>query len=119
MAIDETLYSYRGRISFKQFNLSRPAKYGVLFRSLCDSIVQLTYVLLPYAGKPTGMSEKYYVTGTDKYTKYLVNTATELGGKDCVKGRNISPIAISPQWSATLLKRHFGICAFLRTLQKF
>ena len=90
MAIDETLYSYRGRISFRQHNLIKPAKYGILFRGLCDSMVQFTYVSLPYTGTPTGTSDKYYVTGTDKYTEYLVKTVIEPGGKDCVKGRNIS-----------------------------
>ena len=90
VAIDETLCSYRGRISFKQYTPSKPANYGLLFRSLCDSTAQYTYVSLPYAGKPTGTPDKYYVTGTDKYTEYLVNNAIELGGMDCVKGRNIS-----------------------------
>ena len=90
VVIDETLYSYRGRISFKQYNPSKPAKYDLLFRSLYDSKVQLTYVSLPYAGKPTGTPNSYYVTGTDKYTEYLVSTAIELGERDCVKGRNIS-----------------------------
>ena len=89
-AIDETLYSYRGRISFKQYNPSKPAKYGLLFRSLCDSTVQYTYISLPYAGKPTGTPDAYYVTGTDKYTEYLVTYALQEGGKECMKGRNIA-----------------------------
>ena len=25
--------------------------------------------------EPTGRQDKYYVTGTDRYTEYLVNTA--------------------------------------------
>ena len=47
LAIDETLYPYRGRIGFKQYNPSKPAKYGLLFRSLCDSNVQYMYFCLP------------------------------------------------------------------------
>ena len=83
MVIDETLYSYHGRISLKQHTPSKPAKYALLFRSLCDSMVQFAYAWLPYAGKPTGMPHKYYVTGIHKNTEYLVKTAIELGRKDC------------------------------------
>ena len=52
-------------------------------------MVQFNYVSLPYAGKPTG-TDKYYVNSSDKFTEYLVNTTIELGGKDSVKGQNIS-----------------------------
>ena len=90
IVIDEILYSHHGRINFKQYNPSNSTKYGLLFRSLYDLMVQFTYILLPYAGNPTGMQDKSYVTNTDKYIEYLVNTAVEMGGKDCVKEGNIS-----------------------------
>ena len=63
LAVDETFYPYRGHIGFKE----KPAKYGLLYRSLCD---------LAYTGKPEVIGEngaKFYITGTDEYTKYLVN----------------------------------------------
>lgn len=90
LAVDETLYPYRGRIGFKQYNPSKPAKYGLLYRSLCDSTVTYTYFTLPYAGKPEvidGDAAKYYVTGTDEYTKYLVNGFSAYG---TIQGCNIS-----------------------------
>ena len=52
LAVDETLYPYRGHIGFKQYNPQKPAKYGLLYRSLCDSTVTYTYLSLAYAGKP-------------------------------------------------------------------
>ena len=74
--IDETLYPYRGHIGFKQYNPNKPSKYGLLYRSLCDGSLPYTYYSLPYAGKPENLNEnlykKYYVSGTDEYTKYLV-----------------------------------------------
>ena len=76
LVIDETLYPYRGHISFKQYNPSKPAKHGLLHRSLCYACVPYTYYSLPYAGKPDVIDDeanKYYVTGTDNCTKYLVN----------------------------------------------
>ena len=90
LAIDETLYPQRGRIGFKQYNPSKPAKYGLLFRSLCDSVVQYMYFCLPYAGKPNETPNEFYVTKTDEYTKYLVNGAIRIGGEACLRGRNIS-----------------------------
>ena len=76
MAIDETLYSYRGRIGIKQFNPSKPAKYGLIYRSLCNSTIPCTYFTLPYAGKLNNVglnnASKFYVSDTDEYTKYLV-----------------------------------------------
>ena len=69
LAIDETLYPYRGTIGFKQYNPSKPA-------SLCDYVTTYTYSSLPYAGKPgvtEGAASMYYVTRTDEYTKYLIN----------------------------------------------
>ena len=76
LATDETLYPYRGSIEFKQYNPSKPGKYGLLYRSLCNSVTTYAYCQLPYADKPEiteGPASKYYVTGTDEYTKYLVN----------------------------------------------
>ena len=76
LAVDETLYPYRGHIGFKQYNPQKPAKYGLLYRSLCDSTVTYTYFSLAYAGKPEvvgGNGAKFYITGTDEYTKHLVN----------------------------------------------
>ena len=76
LPIDETLYPYRGYIGFKQYNPNKPAKYGLLYRSLCDSSIPYTSYSLPYAGKPQrveGPAAKYYFTETDEYSKYLIN----------------------------------------------
>ena len=76
LAIDETLYPYRGHIGFKQYNPNKPAKYSSLYRSFCDSSIPYTYYSLPYAGKPVKVESpaaKYCINGTDKYSKYLIN----------------------------------------------
>ena len=39
VAIDETLYPYSGSIIIKQYNPSKPAKYRLLYHSLCDAVV--------------------------------------------------------------------------------
>ena len=76
LAIDETLHLYRGHNEFKQYNPNKLAKYGLLYQSLCDSSISYTYYSLPYAGKPEkvkGPAAKYYITGTNEYSKYLIN----------------------------------------------
>ena len=73
LAVDETLYPYRGHIGY---NANKPAKYGLLYRIVCDTSVLHTYNSLPYAGKPqdlSGDASRYYISGTDEYTKYLVH----------------------------------------------
>ena len=89
LAIDETLYPYRGSIGIKQYNLSKPAKYGLLYHSLRDAVVPYTYYTLPYAGKPskTNNEASKYISGTDEYSKYLVNGGNHYSSID---GSNIS-----------------------------
>ena len=55
LAINETLYHYCGRIGTKQYNPSKPAKYGLLYRSLWDFTIPNTYFTLPYAVKPNNV----------------------------------------------------------------
>lgn len=82
---NKTLNYYCGSKNFKHYNPSKPAKHGLLFRSLCKLTFQHTYVFLPPAGKPTVMPSKCYITGTKKYTGYLVNNVIEVDEVECVK----------------------------------
>ena len=62
----------------------------MLYRSLCDSKVTYTYFSLAHAGKlevAGGNGAKFYITGTDEYTKYLVNG---LSRYTSIQGCNIS-----------------------------
>ena len=90
LALDETIYPYRGSIGSKQYNPSKPAKYALLYRSLYDAVVPYTYYTRPYAGKPSktnNEASKYYISGTDEYTRYLVNGVNHYNSID---GSNIS-----------------------------
>ena len=87
LSIDETLYPYRGNVKFRQYNPSKPARYGLLYRSISDSRVPYTYFTLAYAGKPESQPDQFYVTGTDNYTKYLVDSIKQYVR---LRGRNIS-----------------------------
>ena len=52
LSLDETLYSMRTQISFKQFNPSKAAKYGLLFKSVNAARYPNTFILSPHSGKP-------------------------------------------------------------------
>ena len=69
MAIDETISSTVDEsVSSSIIRVSLP---NTTYSSeVCvDSVVQFNYILLPNAGKPTGTPDKYYVTGTNKYSE--------------------------------------------------
>ena len=87
LAIDETLYAYRDIVKLKQYNANKPAKYGLLYRSISGSVVPCTYFTLPYAGKPEVEGSEFYVTGTDECSVYLVD---KLSSHVDTNGRNVS-----------------------------
>ena len=44
LSIDETLYPMRNKVAFKQFNPNKPAKYGLLFKSINASRYPYSFV---------------------------------------------------------------------------
>ena len=120
LAIGETLHPYRGHTGFKQYNPNKPAKYGLLYRSLCDSLISYTYYSLPYAGKPEkaeGSTAKYYITGTDECSKYLNN---ELSVYCNVQGINIfmDRYSTSISLETLALKKNIAIVGTMKHDQK-
>ena len=87
LTIDETLYSKRHQISFRQFNPDKSRKYGPLLKSLNDASLPYALKSAPYAGKPPIGDGSYYIDSTENYMKYLMNaTETDVS----LKGQNIS-----------------------------
>jgi len=54
VTVDETLVSFRGRCSFKQYMPSKPAKYGLKFWCLCDALTGYCLRMRPYLGTDNG-----------------------------------------------------------------
>ena len=118
LSLDETLYPFRGRIGIKQYNPNKPAKYGLLYRSISDAERPYTYNTLPYAGKPNTITPySEYVTGTDNYTKYLVKG---LERRVDIRGRNLSidRFFTSVTIAEWLLDRGLTVVGNLRTDRK-
>ena len=75
------------QISIKQYNPRKPAKYGLLLKSLNDARFPYTYNSLVYAGKPEQGDGPFYIEGIKTYIKRFVE---KTGSKLPVQGRNIS-----------------------------
>ena len=77
----------RNHVAFKQYDPDKPAKYGMLFKSLNDERQCYTNYSLVYAGKPTKTPSPFYISGTENYVKEMVNLLWKKVPSD---GRNIS-----------------------------
>ena len=81
--LDETLYPMRMQVAFKQFNPSKPAKYGLLFKSINTARYPYTFITAPYAGKPQEEGGEYYFSGTENIPKHLID---RWDGKQSLRG---------------------------------
>ena len=72
LSIDETLYAVRAQVSVKQFNWKKPAKCGMLFKSINSATEPYTYQTHAYCGKSSEKPNELYVCGTINFVKYLV-----------------------------------------------
>ena len=88
LSLDETLYATRQQINFKTYNKSKPARYGLLYRSICSAERPYIHFTNVYAGKPQDQNSAHYISGGNFE---LVNKLVDgLGAFQNLKGRNIS-----------------------------
>ena len=87
LLLDETLYPMRTQISFKQFNPSKPAKYGMVYKSINACRYPFTFSTAVYSGKPKAELPSYYTPETSQTVKYLIQN---LECHTNLVGRNIS-----------------------------
>ena len=87
ITLDETLYPMRTSISFKQYNKSKPAKYGLLLKSINAARYPYTFLSKPYSGKPAGEPTEDYVVGTEAVVRDMME---QLGRHGDLRGRNLS-----------------------------
>ena len=87
LSLDETLYPMRTQVAFKQFNPSKPAKYGMLFKSINGARYPYTFASAPYCGKPVDEDGEFYMKGTEPIVHNLVQ---QMERTNKLTGRNIS-----------------------------
>ena len=71
----------------KQFNLSKPAKYGLLFESVNAARYPYTLISSLYSAKPAEERGERYIYGTVAIVYYLIET---LSTNSSLAGHNIS-----------------------------
>jgi len=102
VTVDETLVSFRGRCSFKQYMPSKPAKYGIKFWCLCDAKTAYCLRIQPYLGtdngavRTTGLGKKVVLDLTERLdagrTVVTDNFFTSLQLLRDLRGRNLGLI---------------------------
>ena len=103
LTLDETLYPTRAHISFKQFNPNKPAKYGMLYKSINASQYPYTFITSVYAGKPRAEPTIYYTPGTEHTVKSLIQSLechTNLQGRNLSYDRFYSSLSLA-EWLLT------------------
>ena len=76
----------RNRVSFKQFNLSQLAKYGLLFKSITSARYPYSFLSAPFCGKPKSEPTEEYKQGIFEVTKHMVE---KISNYTSLKGKNI------------------------------
>ena len=74
-------------MSFRQYNPNKPAKFGLLYKSVNATRYPYTFIMHPYAGKPKEEPTEHYVTGTEPIVRYLMEGMLEHMN---LQGRNVS-----------------------------
>lgn len=72
---------------FRQYNPHKPAKYGILFKSVNGATIPYTFASDVYAGKPKGEPSEHYVKGTTNTVKKVLG---KLAGLQELQGRHLT-----------------------------
>ena len=80
------MYPLRNRVSFKQFNLSQLAKYGLLFKSINSARYPYSFLSAPFCGKPKSEPTEECKQGIFEVTKHMVE---KISNYTSLKGQNI------------------------------
>ena len=73
LCVDETLFSFRGKCSFRQYMPSKPAKYGIKFWVLVDVVSSYVLVIDPYLGKDESSTPRGGVSVGESVVQKLVS----------------------------------------------
>lgn len=83
ISIDETLLRFKGRLSLKQCNLSKRARFGIKLYKTCESVTGYVYNCTIYTGKDESKSKTKSTIGVSGAT------AKEMLGDLAKQGRNL------------------------------
>lgn len=105
----------RTKIGWRQYNPSKPAKYGMLFKSINPAALPFTLQTAVYAGKPkSDTPSPHYISGVLPIMQSLVSS---LLPKLSLKGANISVdrLYTSVDWAEWALTKNITTVGTLNT----
>ncbi|XP_054711133.1 piggyBac transposable element-derived protein 4-like [Uloborus diversus] len=104
ICIDETLFGWKGRLSFRQYIPSKRARYGIKIYKLCESQTGYIWNCCVYTGKDTGIIQTAGLYG-ERVVKTLLS---DLLGK----GYNLylDRFFVSPNLASYLHENNTNMC---------
>lgn len=79
LSLDETMIKFKGRIYFRQFNPSKPTRFGIKQFALCDAKTGYALRFLTYTGKDTLTNCDPNLTITENVVKELMRGFENVG----------------------------------------
>ena len=117
LSLDEALYPMQTQILFKQFNPSKLAKYGLLFKSVNSARYSYTFISSPFSGKATEEGGQNYIQGTEAIAHYVIDTLStnsSLSGHNNLFDRLYTSIPLA-KW---LLEKRFTCIGIMQLNRK-
>ncbi|GFY61994.1 piggyBac transposable element-derived protein 4 [Trichonephila inaurata madagascariensis] len=114
ISVDESLISYKSRLSWKQYIPQKRARFGIKLFQLCESESGYIWNSLIYMGKGTAFHENY--NDYSLPTKSVLTLIHELKGKGyCL---STDHFYTSPELAELLINSKTDICGTLRPNRK-
>ena len=88
--IDECLYACRNQVAFRQYNKSKPAKYGILIKCVNEVSFPYTHHSAVFAGKPQVIEDGMNPYYTNTVLEVTLNMLRSVGLFSDLRGRNIT-----------------------------
>lgn len=110
VTVDEQLLAFKGRCGFKQFMPSKPARYGIKFWVLCDSLTYYVWNMQPYLGKKEGSKPE-----KNQGRRVVLDLVENLKGRNVTCDNFFTDYVLLEE----LLKRHMTLVGTARANKTF
>lgn len=116
VAVDESTFSYNGKISFRLFKKNKPTKFGLKVFVLSDCTNGYMYNFMPYFGKQEVIPNSSLLK-TTQIVKYLAESVILKDAANPTKGLHVytDRFYTSPELAAELLERNIFLTGTVLT----
>lgn len=114
ISIDETLLKFQGRLSFKQCNLQKRARFGIKLYKCCDSLNGYIYNASIYMGKEKKESINKFIGVSGKVVNHMLSDLRGQGRTIYIDNWYSSPTLFSE-----LHRKKNNVCGTVRKNRKY